>query len=122
MLNFQKNIKYIFFSLIILCLIALTLSLKLPLGQSFRIAFGGAYLLFLPGLVWTFVLFKKEIDFIERIIISSSLSIAGVPLIIFWLYKLGLKINKLSVFLVTLGIITIGLVICFSKQKSFKKI
>ncbi len=75
--------------------------------EMIRIIFGSVFVLFLPGLAWSFVFFKKEeIDVIERIALSFGLSIALVPLAVFWLnFFLGIKINLLSVSIVILAII-----------------
>jgi uncharacterized membrane protein len=79
--------------------------------MALRLIFGTVFVLFLPGLAWSFVFFKKEeIDVIERIAISFGLSIAIVPLSIFWLnYFLGMKITQLNVSLVILALIALAL-------------
>jgi len=47
--------------------------------ELLRIIFGSVFVLFLPGLAWSFVFFKKEeIDVIKRIALSFGLSIALV--------------------------------------------
>ena len=70
--------------------------------ELIRIVVGSIYVLFLPGLVWSFVFFnKKEIDWIERIALSFGLSIALVPLSVFWMnYLLKVKINLINVSIV----------------------
>ena len=51
-----------------------------------KAVFGGIFILFLPGFIWSFVFFfKREIDWVERIALSIGLSIAIVPLTVFWL-------------------------------------
>lgn len=51
-----------------------------------KAVFGGIFVLFLPGFIWSFVFFfKREIDWVERIGLSLGLSIAIVPLTVFWL-------------------------------------
>ena len=50
--------------------------------------FGAIFILFLPGFAWSFVIFKKDIQWVERMAISFGLSIAIVPLTVFWLYWL----------------------------------
>jgi len=102
--------------------VALGFSIWLGIGQSFRIVFGSVYVLFLPGLVLTFVFFKKdEIDIIERIALSFALSIAVVPLLVFYLNLMGVKINILNVSLIIAGIIILGLGVIFRDRfKRFK--
>ncbi len=113
-----RLIKYIIGTLISLILISLIVSIWLPLAQSFRIVFGSVYVLFLPGLVLSFVFFnKKEIDFIERIALSFALSIAVVPLLIFYLNLLGMKINLVNSTLVIAFIIIGSLAAIVFKRK-----
>lgn len=78
--------------------------------EVLRIVFGSAYLLFLPGFVITYIFFK-EIDWIERIALSFALSMAVVPLVLFYLNRMGIKINLLSSTLTILGIIIVALVL-----------
>ena len=54
--------------------------------EVLRLIFGGLFVLFVPGFAWSYVFFKrKNIDGIERIALSFGLSIALVPLSVFWL-------------------------------------
>ncbi len=112
----------------IICLIAsLILLFWMPLGQSFRIPFSLIYVLFLPGLVWTYVFFEnKDIDAIERITLSFILSISIVPLVVFFSNtKFGIKITALNVFFIILIICFIASLIKFIsktiKQQPFYK-
>jgi uncharacterized membrane protein len=65
--------------------------------ESFRAVFGSVYVLFLPGFIWSFVFFplrtERHIDLIELIALSFALSIAIVPLAVFYLNLIGLKIS-----------------------------
>ena len=94
---------------------------------ALRIVFGAVYVLFLPGFIVSFIFFpsqskeEKSIDSIERIAISSALSIAIVPLIIFYLNLVGLKINVVNSFLTILGIILVSLLIIFIINKKRKR-
>jgi hypothetical protein len=103
--------------------------------ESLRIVFGSIYVLFLPGFILTFIFFPKtrpfednekekgSIDWIERIALSFALSIAIVPLAVFYLNLIGLKINLLNSFLTILGIIIISSVILYLKNRNlFTKI
>lgn len=74
-------------------------------------------MLFLPGFAWSFVFFKKdEIDWIERIALSFGLSIAIVPLVVFWLnYFLGVKVNFLNVSIIILALTVTAAVILKGK-------
>ena len=69
-----------------------------------RILFGAVFVLFIPGFAWSFVFFaREEIDWIERIALSFGLSIALVPLTIFWLnFFFDVRITLINSFLVVL--------------------
>ena len=72
-----------------------------------RIFFGAMFILFLPGFVWSFVFFKREIDLVERLALSFGLSIAIVPSAVFWLnWLLHVRITLLNTGL-TVGALTI---------------
>jgi uncharacterized membrane protein len=74
-----------------------------------RIFFGSAFVLFIPGFVWTYIFFNQnEIDMIERIALSFGLSIALVPLAVFYLnYLLGIKITLVNCSIIVVMIILI---------------
>jgi len=57
---------------------------------------------------------------IERIALSFALSIAVVPLVVFYLNLIGVKINLLNSFLTILGIIAVSLGILYWKGKSHR--
>ena len=101
--------------------------------ESFRIVFGSVYVLFLPGFVLSYLFFPKTrefdskvkengtIDWIERIALSFALSIAVVPLVVFYLNLIGVKINLLNSFFTILGILIISLgVVYWRVRKSGK--
>ncbi len=127
-MKLKKSIIIILIILTILSIVSLIMGIWLGVLQSFRIVFGVLYVMFLPGLIWSYVFFKPksvdnkkkekfEIDIIERIILSIALSIALVPLTIFFLNKLGIKITLLSTFLEILGLIILSIVIYIIKIK-----
>ncbi|MFH1597616.1 MAG: DUF1616 domain-containing protein [Patescibacteria group bacterium] len=122
MLNIQKSIKIIFFTVLGLVVVSLLISIQLPISQSFRTVFGSFLVIFLPGFTLSFVFFPsqekhKSIDSITRITLAIALSIAVVPLILFYLNKAGMPINLLNSSLVILAIVVIGSVIIYFKQK-----
>lgn len=101
---------------------------NLSLLYSLRIVFGSVYVLFLPGFFLSYIFFPKtkpleeklskretsekgSIDWIERMALSFALSIAIVPLLIFYLSLTGMKINLMNSFLTISGIIAISLII-----------
>ena len=103
----------------------------LTLIDSLRIVFGAIYVLFLPGFIISYIFFsrtktfeehestfdKTSIDVIERIALSFALSIAVIPLVIFYLNLIGVKISALNSFLIILGIIIISLWILYFKNR-----
>lgn len=130
----NKKVTYITLTIIlVLVVISLVLSLFTSLTslESFRIIFGSIYVLFIPGFIISFIFFpktkgfdsksdeKEGIDWIERIALSFALSIAIVPLAVFYLNLTGIKINLLNSFLTILGIIFISSIILYWKRKKF---
>lgn len=64
----------------------------------FEIIFLVTFILFLPGFGLTFVFFKtKDIDIVERIALSFALSIAVVPLMVFYNNLMGIRIEKVMI-------------------------
>jgi uncharacterized membrane protein len=100
------NRKNLIFGVIVFCalvLLSLVIWIATSLGfiEAFRVVFGSVYVLFLPGFLLTWIVFPKHnvIDWLERIALSFALSIAVVPLIVFYLSLIGLKISALMSFL-----------------------
>jgi uncharacterized membrane protein len=85
--------------------------LSMELLTIIRIFIGSAFVLFLPGFVWTYVFFNRsEIDIIERIALSFGLSIALVPLVMFYAnYLLGVKITLINCIIIVVILILLPL-------------
>lgn len=131
--EFKLNKELSIFLIIVLVLLLNIISLflawftSLTYIDSLRIIFGSIYVLFLPGFIISYIFFPKTngdkyddnkgIDWLERIALSFALSIAIVPLAVFYLNLIGLKINFLNTFLIILGIIIISSSILFFKKK-----
>jgi len=107
-----------------LVLISLILGFITGFLESFRIVFGSVYVLFLPGFIISFIFFPKTkefdkkgegIDWLERIALSFALSIAIVPLAVFYLNLAGIKISLLNTALIILGIILVSIAILWKK-------
>jgi uncharacterized membrane protein len=110
---------------------------SLSILDSLRIVFGSVYVLFVPGFIITYIFFPKTrsfeekekdserekgaIDLLERIALSFALSIAIVPLAVFYLNLIGLRIILLNSFLTILGIIVISSIILYFRIKKQKK-
>jgi uncharacterized membrane protein len=115
---YKKVVIFFLILILSLLLLALLLSIWLPIAQSLRIVFGAVYLLFLPGFIWSHVFWKgKEINYIERFILSLALSIALVPLTVFVFNKIGLRVNVVNSFLEIFGIIVAGIIALLIKNK-----
>ena len=87
--------------------------------EILRVIFGSAFVLFLPGFVWSYVFFEKgKIDEIERIALSFGLSIALVPLAVFWLnWIFKVKINLMNTSLIILRSMGIAAGIVYVKTQ-----
>ncbi|HCJ52900.1 MAG: hypothetical protein A2898_02940 [Candidatus Kerfeldbacteria bacterium RIFCSPLOWO2_01_FULL_48_11] len=110
----MKNgfVKYLGASIIIVALLSIVLSIWMPIQQSTRIIAGASLALFIPGLTWSYVFwYKNEITGLERFIFSFFLSIALVPLVIYFLNKVGVRINTLNSLLEILGLSIVGICI-----------
>ena len=81
--------------------------------EGLRVVFGSLFVFFLPGFAWSFVFFdktKKELDWLERGVLSIGLSIALVPLAVFWFnWVLNIKITLFHTILIVLGLIAVAL-------------
>ena len=133
------SIGIVIFILLIISF-ALNIFVNMEILSSLRIVFGSLYVLFLPGFIISYIFFPKtkefdeketkeanghethkgSIDWIERIALSFALSIAIVPLVVFYLNLIGIKINFLNSFLTILGIIVISLGILVYKNNMLK--
>lgn len=91
----------------------------MPILELLRVIFGSVFVLFLPGFCWTFLFFdKEEIDIIERVALSFGLSIALVPLMVFYLnYLFHIKINLFNVSAVILGLVALAGISVFVKMR-----
>ncbi len=131
-LNFRGKVcAVILISIVVLLLISIILSLFTSLGflESLRIVFGSIYVLFIPGFIISYIFFPKTkesglkheekgaVDWIERIALSFALSIAIVPLAIFYFNLVGIKINFINSFLTIAGIIVVACLILVWKSK-----
>ena len=78
------------------------------------------YFLITPGFLLTCIFFEKkeEINLIERLSLSLPLGMI-VPIIIFYLNLIGIKINLVNSSLIVLGIILIMLYVLNKKSINF---
>jgi uncharacterized membrane protein len=89
--------------------------------EVLRLFFGGLFVLFVPGFAWSYVFFnRKNIDWIERIALSFGLSIALVPICVFWLnWLFHMKITLLNTSLTVCGLIVIAGVYIIARKYSW---
>lgn len=110
--------KFALFAVLLLIFVSIVLGIWMPITQSFRIIFGAFYLLFVPGFVWSWIFWKYfEMDLFERSIISLVLSIAIVPLTVFLLNKIGVRINLINSILEIAFAIILGVIILLLQKK-----
>ena len=83
-----------------------------------RAALGFILVFFLPGFAWTLVFFSgKQVDVVERIVLSFGISIALVTLTIFVMNKLvGIEITGVSSLAAILVLIVVPLIYCGVKR------
>lgn len=118
----MKNKNLIIYTSVITILTAITLFFPYQdysVVKLLRIIFWSIFILFLPGYILTLTFFEeKEIDFLERFALSFALSISVVPLLSFYFNLIWVKINEISVFLITLLVIVSCIVyLTFFKDK-----
>jgi|GEM_PF-5938652 len=75
------------------------------------IIISASYVLIVPGLALSFAFFRRhEIDVIERIGVSLALSVSVVPLIVFYLNLIGVKITQVNV-VIEIGSLTAAAIV-----------
>lgn len=80
-----------------------------------RAILGFILIFFLPGFAWTLVFFKgRQINVVERVVLSLGLSIAVVTLsILFMNVVAGIKINATNSVVIIIAIVIIPVVVYF---------
>lgn len=91
--------------------------------EVLRLLFGSIFILFMPGFAWSYVFFpRKNIDWIERVALSFGLSIALVPLAVFWVnFVFHVGIRLLNTSLVVCGLTAIPVVYILIRRSSWGK-
>lgn len=91
--------------------------------EGLRIFFASVFILFVPGFAWSYVFFaRKNIDWIERVALSFGLSIALVPLTVFWLnWLFQVKITLLNTSLIVCGLTAIPVAYVLIRRSSWGK-
>jgi uncharacterized membrane protein len=91
--------------------------------DGLKIFFGTIFILFVPGFVWSFVfVFKREIDWLERIVLSFGLSIAMVSLSILWLnWLFHVRMTLLNISIIVCALIVMPTVYILIRRPSLRK-
>ena len=91
--------------------------------EGLRLFFGSVFVLFVPGFAWSYVFFaRKNIDWIERVALSFGLSVALVPLTVFWLnWLFQVKITLLNTSVIVCGLTAIPAVYVIVRRSSWGK-
>jgi uncharacterized membrane protein len=84
-----------------------------------RIIFGSVFVLFVPGYAWSYVFFGRgKIDLVERLALSFGLSIALVPLTVFWFnWVFHVQITLVNTCLIVCGITIIAIVWFYARKR-----
>ncbi|KKU48127.1 hypothetical protein A3H10_03410 [Candidatus Uhrbacteria bacterium RIFCSPLOWO2_12_FULL_46_10] len=127
----KKNLFVIGGIILSLLILSAALSSWLPFRGALRIVFGTVFMLFLPGFFIIELAFprhapteEKQLDWIERFTLSFALSIAVVPLIVYFLNKAGVAITARNIFLEVASFIIVLLVVIIFvelRKKSYTK-
>jgi len=91
--------------------------------DGLRILFGSIFILFVPGFAWSYVFFaRKSIGWSGRVAISFGLSIALVPLTIFWLnWLFHVRITVLNALLIVCGLTAMPILYILITKSSWGK-
>lgn len=77
----------------------------------------------IPGITWTYTLFSKEIDLLERFALSVALSVALIPLVIYLAYNFfSLQINYKNFIYINIILSIIAFTLFYFKNKLIYKI
>jgi len=109
--------------IIFLFLASMTVGFFVTFKDGFKFVFGSAYVFFFPGFLISFIVFpdrKYCYYFLERIVLSVTLSISTVTLFVFYFNLLGGKILFINIIYIVSLICFISAIIITSK-KFFKK-
>jgi uncharacterized membrane protein len=84
-----------------------------------RIIFGSIFVLFVPGFAWSYVFFDRgKIDRVERMALSFGLSIALVPLTVFWFnWVFHVDISLINTWLIVSGITIVAIIWLYARNR-----
>lgn len=106
----QSTFSKMIIPAIAVALILFGLSKSMSFGQSVQIVFGLWYVLFLPGFVWTFSIWKQDaLPRVERIIMAVFLSMVIIPILVVLSNRLHLPIDNLWTFCIATLVTIVGI-------------
>ena len=112
-----RIIPSIIISLILLICLSLLASLWLPLPRAFRLVFGVIYVLFIPGFIWSWIIWKSaELDLFSRLIISIVLSFVFVPLFAIVNNVFGVELILKNILLEVTVLLGLGMLLLYLKK------
>ncbi len=84
-----------------------------------RIIFGSMFVLFVPGFAWSYVFFNRgKIDWVERVALSFGLSIALVPLVVFWFnWVFHVEISLINTWIIVSGITIVAIIWLYARKR-----
>lgn len=89
----------------------------MEINNILTIIFSFIFVLFIPGFIWTYVFFAKgKIDAIERFALSVALSLAIVPLFVFYTNLMGVPIDKTNVLVLIIIVCCLGGLIIIARN------
>lgn len=118
----KKNLEALGGSIGILLILSLLVSRWMPLKQALLATFGTVYTLFIPGYIWSWMIWKnKEIGTLERTTYSTILSIITIPLLLYFLTRIHISLTLYTSLMVATALNCLGLIIIgFTKSKLMK--
>ena len=113
----KKELLFFLFLIIALIVLGLIAGIWLGFNKGLRSGIAIVYVLLLPGLIWSYVVFKlNEISLTERVLYSVVISILVVPIVVFLAFKMGIAIVILNMVLEILAVIILGIIALLIKQ------
>jgi uncharacterized membrane protein len=88
-------------------------------GEVAKIIFGSILVLFVPGFAWSYIFFDRgRIDGIERAALSFGLSVALVPLTVFWFnWVFNVGITLVNTWLIVCGITIVAIIWLYARKR-----
>lgn len=109
MMKVQQMIRSLLIVLGALIALALVLTSWLSFLDALRVVAGSIYVLIVPGFVWTWVFWRRDaLEWIDRIILSSVLSLSVVALGVLLATTIGIRLHLVSVLLEIAAVTLLG--------------